>query len=162
MQRIAVGLLLDEGAREVAGVVCALVVVVVVLAVFQAVAAPAILLIGPAGSVSYASVTERRDSPTTPLASPPLAPAPAARSRSVAGSRLVETARHYLGVKYVFGGVNPATGLDCSGLAQLVYRQVGLSLPRTAQQQYDATPRVSPEELQPGDLVFFARTYAEA
>jgi cell wall-associated NlpC family hydrolase len=61
----------------------------------------------------------------------------------------------------VFGGTNPAVGLDCSGLVQLVYRQVGIGLPRTAQQQYDATQRVSRAELQAGDLVFFARTYAD-
>jgi cell wall-associated NlpC family hydrolase len=70
-------------------------------------------------------------------------------------------ARHYLGVPYVFGGTNPATGLDCSGLVQLVYRQVGLPLPRTAQQQFAATLRVPQDQLQPGDLVFFARTYAD-
>jgi cell wall-associated NlpC family hydrolase len=64
-------------------------------------------------------------------------------------------------VPYVFGGTNPASGLDCSGLAQLVFRQLGLALPRTAQQQYDATTRVARDQLQPGDLVFFARTYAD-
>ena len=62
---------------------------------------------------------------------------------------------------YVFGGSNPATGLDCSGLVQLVFRQVGISLPRTAQLQYEATARVPQDQLQPGDLVFFARTYAD-
>jgi cell wall-associated NlpC family hydrolase len=74
---------------------------------------------------------------------------------------VVDVARRYLGVPYVFGGTNPAVGLDCSGLVQLSYRQVGVQLPRTAQQQYDATTRVAREDLQPGDLVFFARTYAD-
>jgi cell wall-associated NlpC family hydrolase len=73
----------------------------------------------------------------------------------------VEIAHRYLGVKYVFGGSDPAVGLDCSGLVQLVFRQVGSALPRTAQQQFDATVRVPLEQLQPGDLVFFARTYAD-
>ena len=36
-----------------------------------------------------------------------------------------------------------------------------MALPRTAQQQYDATTRVARDQLQPGDLVFFARTYAD-
>jgi cell wall-associated NlpC family hydrolase len=67
----------------------------------------------------------------------------------------------YLGVPYRFGGSDPATGLDCSGLVQLVFRQLGIALPRTAQLQYDATTRLSREQLQPGDLVFFARTYAD-
>ena len=73
----------------------------------------------------------------------------------------VEMARRYLGVRYVFGGTDPAVGLDCSGLVQLVFRQLGIALPRTAQQQYNATPRLSQDQLQPGDLVFFARTYAD-
>ena len=77
------------------------------------------------------------------------------------GGGPVEIARRYLGVPYVFGGSNPATGLDCSGLVQLVFRQLGITLPRTAQLQYDATARVPQDQLQPGDLVFFARTYAD-
>ena len=44
---------------------------------------------------------------------------------------------------------------------QLVFRQLGVALPRTAQMQYDATARLKQDELQPGDLVFFARTYAD-
>jgi hypothetical protein len=164
VQHVTVGLLLDEGAREVAGMVCAL-AVVVVLAMFQAVAAPAIVLVGPGGLLGHPPVADRRDSPLALPPLPPLGPAPAARPAarpgSAAGSALVATARRYLGVPYLFGGVNPAIGLDCSGLVQLVYRQVGLSLPRTAQQQYDATSRVGRDDLQPGDLVFFARTYAD-
>lgn len=37
---------------------------------------------------------------------------------------IVKNAESYLGVKYKFGGTNPATGLDCSALTQLVYRNV--------------------------------------
>jgi cell wall-associated NlpC family hydrolase len=75
------------------------------------------------------------------------------------GAPVVDVAQRYLGVPYVFGGTNPAVGLDCSGLVQLVFHQLGISLPRTAQTQFDATLRLSRNELQPGDLVFFARTY---
>jgi cell wall-associated NlpC family hydrolase len=76
-------------------------------------------------------------------------------------SSAVAVARRYLGVPYVFGGTNPAVGLDCSGLVQLVFRELGMALPRTAQQQYDATVPVPQDQLQPGDLVFFARTYPD-
>jgi cell wall-associated NlpC family hydrolase len=90
--------------------------------------------------------------PTAPVLTPPMvAPTNAA----------VSVARQYLGVPYVFGGTNPAVGLDCSGLVQLVFRRLGIALPRTAQQQYGATTRLTREQLQPGDLVFFARTYAD-
>jgi cell wall-associated NlpC family hydrolase len=74
---------------------------------------------------------------------------------------VIEAARRYLGVRYIFGGTDPAIGLDCSGLVQLVFHDLGVTLPRTAQQQYNATSRVTQDQLQPGDLVFFARTYAD-
>jgi len=90
-----------------------------------------------------------------------LAPAAHSQRASPALGGPVETARRYLGVRYVFGGSDPAIGLDCSGLVQLVYHQLGLPLPRTAQQQYNVTRRVERDQLQPGDLVFFARTYAD-
>src|SRR5205814_6967013 len=89
-------------------------------------------------------------------------PTPVAGLPTPIGTAPVEIARRYLGVPYVFGGSNPATGLDCSGLVQLVFRQVGVVLPRTAQLQYAATTRIPRDQLEPGDLVFFARTYADS
>jgi cell wall-associated NlpC family hydrolase len=71
----------------------------------------------------------------------------------------VALARAFVGTPYVWGGADPRTGFDCSGLVQWAYGRAGLDLPRTANQQYLATHRVSPVELRPGDLVFFARTY---
>jgi cell wall-associated NlpC family hydrolase len=61
-----------------------------------------------------------------------------------------------LGIPYVWGGESTQNGFDCSGLVQYVYRQVGVSLPRVAQDQFDAGPAVSPgSTVEPGDLVFF-------
>ena len=68
-------------------------------------------------------------------------------------------ARAFTGTPYVWGGASPATGFDCSGLVQWAYGQTGVRLPRTAQQQYDATVRVPRDQLRPGDMVFFANTY---
>lgn len=75
------------------------------------------------------------------------------------GSRVVALARSQLGQPYVWGGASVSTGFDCSGLVRWIYAQAGVALPRTAQQQYDATRRLDPADLAPGDLVFFASTY---
>jgi cell wall-associated NlpC family hydrolase len=78
---------------------------------------------------------------------------------SAPANRVVALARSQIGMPYVYGGESPQTGFDCSGLVQWVYAQVGINLPRTAQEQFDATRRVSQADLQPGDLTFFSGTY---
>jgi cell wall-associated NlpC family hydrolase len=62
-------------------------------------------------------------------------------------------AAQYEGLMYSYGGTSPSTGFDCSGFTQFVFGRVGISLPRTAEAQRQATSRVS--NPQPGDLVFF-------
>ncbi len=71
---------------------------------------------------------------------------------------LTRSALRFLGTPYVFGGDSPS-GFDCSAYVQHVFAMVGISLPRTADAQYDAgRPAVGGPR--PGDLVFF-QTYAE-
>ncbi|WEY82954.1 lysozyme family protein (plasmid) [Bacillus subtilis] len=70
---------------------------------------------------------------------------------------VMKEAKKYEGQPYVFGGDTPASGFDCSGLTQWVYRKAGINLPRTAQMQYDAVAKVS--DPKPGDMVFFKGTY---
>jgi peptidoglycan DL-endopeptidase CwlO len=77
-------------------------------------------------------------------------------------NRVVELARSQIGMPYVWGASDPHVGFDCSGLVEWVYAQVGVNLPRTAQAQFDATSRLTQDQLQPGDLVFFANTYPSA
>lgn len=69
-----------------------------------------------------------------------------------------EEAIKYEGDDYEYGGSNPDEGFDCSGLTQWCFGQAGISLPRTAQEQYDYVDHVELDELQPGDLVFFTKT----
>jgi peptidoglycan DL-endopeptidase CwlO len=70
--------------------------------------------------------------------------------------RVVAAAQRYLGVPYAWGGTDPAVGLDCSGLVQRVFGDLGIDLPRTSSQQATAgTPVASLAEARPGDLVFF-------
>jgi cell wall-associated NlpC family hydrolase len=74
---------------------------------------------------------------------------------SPVAQQAVQVALAQLGTRYVWGGESSA-GFDCSGLVQFSYAKAGLTLPRTAQQQYDATSHL-PDDAEPqaGDLVFF-------
>ena len=72
---------------------------------------------------------------------------------------VINEALKYQGWKYVYGGSNPNTSFDCSGLTQWCYGKAGISLPRTAQAQYDATQHIPLSQAQAGDLVFFHSTY---
>ena len=78
-------------------------------------------------------------------------------SASSSGSAIVDTAKSYLGVRYVYGGASPS-GFDCSGFTIYVYQQYGYSLPHSATSQWQSglgTQVWSIGALQPGDLVFF-------
>lgn len=71
-------------------------------------------------------------------------------------SLLEKVALRYLGSPYLWGGRTPF-GIDCSGFTQMVYRFMGISLPRDAWQQAEEGQLVHfTEEARPGDLAFFA------
>ncbi len=72
------------------------------------------------------------------------------------GDAVVAEARKYLGVPYVWGGTDPASGLDCSGLVQHVYGQLGYDLPRVSGDQARAgRPVDGLAQARPGDLLAF-------
>ena len=71
------------------------------------------------------------------------------------GVRAVAIAERYLGVPYVWGGADPVTGFDCSGLVMYVYRQLGVDLLHFSGAQYHEGAHVPFGALAPGDLVFF-------
>lgn len=70
------------------------------------------------------------------------------------GDQLLDIAAQYLGTPYVYGGSKPG-GFDCSGFTMYCYKQMGVSLYRTANDQQKNGVPVSRENLMPGDLVFF-------
>ncbi len=80
----------------------------------------------------------------------------AARGTFTAGNRVVQIAKQYLGTPYVYGGSGP-NGFDCSGFTSFVYRQLGYSINRVANDQLANGVPVSKNELRPGDLVMFKR-----
>ncbi|ACL21066.1 cell wall-associated NlpC family hydrolase [Desulfitobacterium sp. LBE] len=66
-----------------------------------------------------------------------------------------DNAQKLIGTPYVFGGTT-TNGFDCSGFTQYVFKGSGIDLPRTSYAQYGIGTAVSKDELQIGDLVFFA------
>ncbi|TCL39138.1 cell wall-associated NlpC family hydrolase [Anaerospora hongkongensis] len=75
------------------------------------------------------------------------------------GNALIATAKKYMGVPYVWGGTTTA-GFDCSGFTQYVMKQNGITIPRTAAEQFATGTPVDKSQLRVGDLVFFT-TYKE-
>ncbi len=95
------------------------------------------------------TVSERPPAVTlSPTATPPL------RGSKGIARRIVNEARSLLGTPYRYGGES-RRGLDCSGLTSTLFANLGVPLPRTAQQQATAGHWVAPDELRPGDLAFF-------
>lgn len=81
----------------------------------------------------------------------PVAPLPPPSPRAQLAVQVAETK---LGKPYQWGATGPSS-FDCSGLTSWAWGQVGIDLPRVAQNQYLALLRVPLSQLQPGDLVFF-------
>lgn len=74
---------------------------------------------------------------------------------------IMHTAQKYMDVPYVWGGQTPS-GFDCSGFTQYVMKQNGITIPRTAAEQFAAGTAVNKSGLQVGDLVFFSTYKAGA
>jgi cell wall-associated NlpC family hydrolase len=76
---------------------------------------------------------------------------------SLDGAAIIDIADNYGGVPYVRGGSTPK-GFDCSGFTSYVFAQLGVDLPRTSESQYALADRVSFEDRQVGDLMFWANS----
>jgi len=74
------------------------------------------------------------------------------------GNSIARYALQFVGSPYVFGGMSPS-GFDCSGLVAFTLKAHNIRIPRTSFDQWKVGTPVAPEQLIPGDLVFFANTY---
>lgn len=76
----------------------------------------------------------------------------------LSNTTLLLTIDYWWGTKYCLGG-STENCIDCSAFTQTILRDVySITIPRTAQEQYDISERIKTKELQQGDLVFFENT----
>ena len=91
--------------------------------------------------------------PATPTPTPKPTPVPL----NPVGQEIADYAQQFLGCDYKYGGLDPETGFDCSGLVWYVYDHFGIPLNRTAADQAKNGEHVPPEEIAPGDIILFYR-----
>lgn len=119
----------------------------------------------PKQSVTVAEVDDEDMHLASVSATNPFEIVPAAGMEMLAGfttaeedmeivSDLLGYARKYIGTRYVRGGKTPR-GFDCSGFTSYVFRQFGIDLSASSSVQYGQGKKISRDEIQPGDLVFF-------
>ncbi len=69
---------------------------------------------------------------------------------------IVEYAKQFLGNPYVWGGTSLTKGTDCSGFVMSVYKHFGITISRTSRAQAGDGTKITADQLQPGDLIFYA------
>jgi len=105
----------------------------------------------PVSAVARLRATDRSSRSATRLSVTGPAPGPAP-AQAASSNDVIRLAVSLSGLPYLYGGTTPA-GFDCSGFTQYIFAKLGVSLPRTAEQQRQATTPVSIPQV--GDLVFF-------
>ena len=80
---------------------------------------------------------------------------PVPRTGNPVIDQLIQTALYYQGIPYVWAGDRVATGFDCSGFVQYVFRQHGVQLPHYSGYQAQMGQEIMPENIQAGDVLAF-------
>ena len=111
----------------------------------------------PGGPPAVPGTAPPDNPPTGPMTPPASATSGRSGRTSLDGYALVGTALGLRGAPYRNGGSDP-NGFDCSGFTKYVFGQYGVSLPRGVREQFRWGKSVKPDDLAPGDLVFFATT----
>ncbi|MGG3467417.1 NlpC/P60 family protein [Neobacillus pocheonensis] len=100
----------------------------------------------PQTSVNQTTVNKPSKSKPSAVEAPP--------ASTGSASAVIAYAKQFLGTPYVWGGSTPS-GFDCSGFTSYVFRNAaGINLPRVSRDQQNVGTRISPSQVQPGDLVF--------
>lgn len=103
--------------------------------------------------ISYVTTTQTTNQAITSKENSDTVMLPVTGSQT--GSELYKWATQYLGNPYVWGGIDPVHGIDCSGFTMQAYRQIGINLPHFAQSQQRYGIEVPLGQERAGDLVFF-------
>lgn len=121
---------------------------------------------GQAGAAGFTEAPPLAVQPESKAASgpratePPAATAaetkPAVSGGSSKGQEVVNFAMQFIGRPYVYGGTSLTNGADCSGFVQSVYKNFGVSLPRSSSQQRSAGTAVDYANAQPGDIICYS------
>lgn len=82
-------------------------------------------------------------------------PEPRSHVSEAAAEHASRAAVQMVGRAYRTGGASPSRGFDCSGLVQFSYARAGIRVPRSTEEQLEASRPVSRGSLRPGDLLFF-------
>lgn len=111
-----------------------------------------------ASDIAAGSNPVQVESPAAPTPAPTDTAAPAQTEASGPASGAIANALSAATNKtpYVWGGNDLKGGVDCSGLIQQAYKAVGINLPRVSDQQIKAGTPVSPDQMQPGDILGWA------
>lgn len=107
------------------------------------------------------SVASATPAPLTPAAPEAGAVTPMDPVTFNAGYAIAGTALSLRGTPYRSGGTD-LKGFDCSGLVHYVFAQYGVAVPRTVAEQFHVGRSVPEDQLEPGDLVFFATVSPDA
>ncbi len=114
------------------------------------------LLLAAALLAGCGAVPVPRPAPVSTPTAPPAPPAPSARPSQPQRNDVALYAMGLLDTRYSRGGRGPATGFDCSGLVSHVFQEaIGLRVQGSSAELGKKARPVAPDQLLPGDLVFF-------
>ncbi|TDP02389.1 C40 family peptidase [Flavobacterium sp. 245] len=68
---------------------------------------------------------------------------------------IVDYAKKYLGTPYLYAGNDPKKGFDCSGFVSYVFKNYGVTLPRSSGEYKNIGTKLNPDEFKVGDILVF-------
>lgn len=96
-----------------------------------------------------------------PAPSVPERPSPVAQQLPEKVRKVIAFAESYMGTPHRLGGLS-RSGIDCSGLMFLSFQEIGITLPRSSAAMATQGKSVRPDQIRPGDLVFFTAVKGRA